>query len=379
MARHSTLQAPPQYTSGEWRRTSSGVATNNPYFDGYSTGTPISGVSSAQGVSSSSGITAGSGFVPSALGSGYSLDSLVSMMQNIQAQNNAWSAEQAQKQMDFQSASADKAMKFNADQADLSRQWQEMMSNTAHQREIKDLQAAGLNPVLSAMGGNGAPVTSGATASGYASDGAKGDTDTSLAPALVSLFGSIMSSQTALANTAVSAATQSAVADKYTAMSKYVSELQSQTTLTSANISAMASKYVAETHAGASMYGADTAAQASKVAASIHAAAQKYGYDLSALTQKEIASFNAEVNKQLKSMDLQHDFDIREAYPSNLFQLGSSLFGSLSDSGAGLSGLSSIFDVLQGEGLNLNLFDALRRGFVGNGSSYGGGGGRGGR
>lgn len=59
--------------------------------------------------------------------------------------------------------------------------------------------------MLSAMGGNGAPVTSGATASGYASQGAKGDTDTSASGALVSLLGSLIQSQTQLANTATSA------------------------------------------------------------------------------------------------------------------------------------------------------------------------------
>lgn len=152
-------------------------------------------------------------------------DDPISTILSVADRNNAWSAEQARIQRDWQEIQNEKAMNFNSAEAVKNRDWQEYMSNTAHQREIADLKSAGLNPVLSVTGGNGASVTSGATAQGVTSSGAKGDTDESATGAVMSWMANLLSAQTSILNTSVSAQAGMANAAMMAGAQSYAAQL----------------------------------------------------------------------------------------------------------------------------------------------------------
>lgn len=313
-----------------------GFGPNGAAWSPFAGGPVYSTVNSAQ--------TANNGAVAAEAASGAS--SAIDRAIGIAQANNAWSASQAELQRDWQVEQNKKAMDFNSAEAAKNRDWQKYMSNTAHQREIADLKAAGLNPVLSAMGGNGAAVTSGATASGVTSSGAKGDTDTSANSAIVGLLSSFLNAQTQLQAMNTNAITNLAVADKYTAMQKYASELSSQTQITTAGISAAASRYVSDNNLKGSMANA----AATKISAELHKAASQYAADKGYLSSQNVAHINADVNKELKQMGINADFDLKKLYPDSPWNYPGALTENFLDAAGNLGSALGLTKSRRGSG-----------------------------
>lgn len=178
--------------------------------------------------------------------------------------DNAWSARQAEIQRNWSAEEAEKNRIFNMQEAEKNRLWQQYMSSTAHSREVQDLLEAGLNPILSVMGGNGSSVGSGATANGVGNpSGASANGNQSAGMAIASILSTVLANQQRMSETLINADLVREQNELSRGLSLFLGELGADTSRYGAEQSAGAIAYSAMQSAMASMYGSDLSLQGS--------------------------------------------------------------------------------------------------------------------
>lgn len=163
----------------------------------------------------------------------------------VQKANVAYNNSQSAKAYEQALAQSDKNNAFNASQVQSQMDFQERMSNTSHQREVADLLAAGLNPVLSANGGASTPSGSAATA----------DNSTAALKANLAMQQMNVGAQLAMNQANIESAQKMAKWSNNLSRELGLAQLENNQAV--ANINAAASMYAANQSSSASRYATD--------------------------------------------------------------------------------------------------------------------------